>query len=463
MTESHRAVGPANSSAKAVNLVLIMILASLGPILYSPTVSAHDGPNSVIWPMGGDEDTGWVLLNATGADPANGTQASTDWTLEFAPGAILGNVSMEIMVDGTDGVTIQQPLLLSPDTGQVLFDWRGNGWMGQNFGFDSANPHQGRLGPNADVGATVTMPSGSEITEFVLEALAPADPFTSLEPVELYIQDYEIHPADGRMYAAIGTFVIVFDAQSSPNAIDLFEIEDPDDNYITDLVMDDSNNRMLITTVKGVMHSINLTDTSLNPNLPAEPSGGAWSQAHIATNGDLFAFSESGVFTLNTAGTGWTLEQASSTSNWPAGTPWKVFEYDGVIYVSVLDGGVARWDVSAMTPQSPWSTANNLHSDYISDFAVAGNQLLISSFDAGIARRDISNNFWLATWNSGNWLSTDEVRGLTVVNNEIQILTQDTVHIYNTNSGTFSSSIPLTDLGLINDATKHSILAKFRT
>ena len=41
--------------------------------------------------------------------------------------------------------------------------------------------------------------------------------------------------------------------------------------------------------------------------------------------------------------------------------------------------------------------------------------------------------------------------GLTFVNNEIQILTSDTVHIYNTNSGTFSSSIPLTDLGLIND------------
>ena len=80
MTESNRAIGPANSSIKAVNLVIIMILASVGPILSSPTVSAHDGPNSVIWPMEGQEDTGWVLLNATGADPANGTQASTDWT-----------------------------------------------------------------------------------------------------------------------------------------------------------------------------------------------------------------------------------------------------------------------------------------------------------------------------------------------------------------------------------------------
>ena len=453
MTESHRAVGPANSSAKAVNLVLIMILASLGPILSSPTVSAHDGPNSVIWPMGGDEDTGWVLLNATGADPVNGTQASTDWALEFAPGAILGNVSMEIMVDGTEGVTIQQPLLLSPDTGQVLFDWRGNGWMGQNFGFDSANPHQGRLGPNADVGATVTMPSGSEITEFVLEALAPADPFTSLEPVELYIQDYEIHPSDGRMYMAIGTFILILDAHSSPSTIDLFEIKNAEDeDYILDLEMDTQNNRMLVTTDQGFIHSIDLLDTSWNPDLPAEPSGGEWSNTHITSSGDLFAFSNSGVFTLNTAGTGWTLEQASSTSNWPSGTPWKTFEHAGIIYVSLLDGGVGRWDVSSMSPQSPWSTANNLHSDFISDFAVAGNQLLISSFDAGIARRDLSNNFWLATWNSGNWLSSDEVPGLTVVNNEIQILTKDTVHIYNTNSGTFSSSIPLTDLGLINDA-----------
>ena len=42
--------------------------------------------------------------------------------------------------------------------------------------------------------------------------------------------------------------------------------------------MDDANNRMLITTAKGVMHSINLTDTSLNPDLPAGPSGGSWSR-----------------------------------------------------------------------------------------------------------------------------------------------------------------------------------------
>ena len=222
MNNSHRAVGSAKSGLRAVGLVCVMLLASLGPVLYSPVVSAHDGPNEVIWPMEGTEDTGWVLMNATGANPINGTQASDELVLDFAPGAILGNVSMEVRVDGSQGVTIQQPLLFSPDTGQVFFDWRNHGWMGQTFGFDSNNPHQARLAPNADVGATVTMPSGSEITEFILEALAPADPFTSLEPVELYIQDYEIHPTDGRMYAAIGTFILVLDAQSSPSAIDIF-------------------------------------------------------------------------------------------------------------------------------------------------------------------------------------------------------------------------------------------------
>ena len=463
MNNPNRAVGPAKAAYRASLLVLVMLMASMGPILTSPVVSAHEGNNTTIWPMSGSEDTGWVLLNATGADSLNGSQAMVDWPLNFAPGATLENVSLELRVDGSDGVSIREPLMINPDTGQTLFDWRGNGWLGQTFGFDGANPHQGRLSPNADVGATVTLPSGSEITDFVLEVLAPADPFTSFEPVDVYIQDYQIHPVDGRMYVAIGTYIIILDAQSNPSAIDLFEIQNTaDDNYVTDLEMDVSNNRMLVTTATGNLHSVNLDDTSWNSDLPVEPSGGALSKVHVANNGDLFALSESGIFTLNAAGTGWTLQQASGTSNWPAGTPWKTLEHNGIIYVSLLGGGVGRWDVSAMSPQSPWTTANNLHSDFISDFAVAGNQLLISSYDAGIARRDLSGNFWLATWNSGNWLSSNDVYGMTFVNNEVQILTVDTVHIYNTNSGTFSTSMTLDSLGLINDALKHHPLACIR-
>ena len=142
MNGSLRPVGPTKSSARAVMLVTVMLLASLGPILTAPVASAHEGTNGTIWPMECSEDTGWVLLNATGANAINGAQASAEWMMNFAPGAILENVTMELRADGSDGVMIQQPLLMAQDTGQVMFDWRGNGWLGQSFGFEASNPHQ---------------------------------------------------------------------------------------------------------------------------------------------------------------------------------------------------------------------------------------------------------------------------------------------------------------------------------
>ena len=95
MNGSLRPVGPAKSSARAVMLVTVMLLASLGPILTAPVASAHEGTNGTIWPMEGSEDTGWVLLNATGANAINGAQASAEWMMNFAPGAIQENVTME--------------------------------------------------------------------------------------------------------------------------------------------------------------------------------------------------------------------------------------------------------------------------------------------------------------------------------------------------------------------------------
>ncbi len=447
MNHPHRAVGPADRSNKAILIVAIMFLSSIGPIL-SPIASAHDTPNSTIWPKEGSEDTGWVLLNTTGADGINGTPSMVDWTMEFAPGATLQNLSFDVRVDGSEGVTIVDPLIVSPDTGQTLFDWRNSGWLGQSFGFDGNNPHQGRLASNADVGATFTLPSGTEITDLILEVLSPADPISSLKPVNLYVTDYAIHPDDGRLYLAIGDYIIILDAMNTPHIIDLFQIKNSDgENYVNDLELDVSNNRILMTTQYGDLLSVNLTDTSWNPDLPAEPSGSGFNQIHITNSGTLFAFSDAGIFTINSAGTGWTLELASGTTNWPSGTPFKTAEHNGLIYVSILGGGVAMWDISAMNALAPWTTANNLHSDYISDFLISGNQLLISSFDAGIARRDLSGNFWLATWNDGNWLTSNSVKGMTLVNNKIQILTEDSVHIYNTNSGVFSSTLALQSIG----------------
>ena len=442
------------TTKKSISLVILMLISSIAPLLSAPVVEAHEGPNDTIWPREGSEDTGWYFLNATGANPINGSQAIADWMLSFAPGAQLENVSMEIRVDGSNDVTAYNPMLISPDTGQVIFDWNGNGWLGQSFGFDVDNPHQGRLSPNADVGATVTLPSGSEITEFILEVLAPSDPFTSLEPVNIEIRDYVIHPDDGRMYLAVDDYVIILDANSSPNIIDLFRVKNANsDTLILDLEIDLSNNRMLIATTNDGVQSIDLGDTSWNADLPDDPSGDGFQQLHITSTGALMAISEAGIFKINTAGTGWTLEQASGTTNWPSGTPSITFEHNNIVYVSLLGGGIARWDVSSNTPLSLWSTANVLHSDFITDFLINGNQLLISSEDNGIARHDLSGNFWLATWNSGNWLSSDNVIGMTLTNNQIQILTTVGVQYYNINSGSFVSSTSLSSLGFVNEGS----------
>lgn len=439
------------TGSRALTLVGIMLIASLGPILSSPIASAHESVNSTIWPKQGIEDTGWVKLDATGADPINGKSAMADWMLNFAPGAIMGNISMEFMADGSDDIMVQEPLLLSPNTGQVLFDWRGNGWLGKTNGFDGSNPHQGRLSPNADVGATVTLPSGTEITDFILEALSPADPFTSLQPVDVFVSDYEIHPVDGRLYLAIETFVLVLDAKTSPHIIDLFEIQDlGDDNIIIDLEMDNLNDRLLVTTSNGKINSLDLNSSAWVENLPDEPSGEPWTLTHITSNGDLYAFSESGIFTINSANSGWTLEASSSTNNWPEGTPTESIEHSGIIYTALSGGGVGRWDLVSMSALSPWSTANNLHSDFVTNLIVAGNQLMISSSDAGIARRDLTSNFWLATWNDGNWLSSNDVKGMAHTGNELQILTDSSIHVYNSNSGIFTSEIDITTLGLYN-------------
>jgi hypothetical protein len=55
------------------------------------------------WGAEGSNDTGWISLAATGADPDSGTMAYADLFLDFAPGALLDNFTFEIAVDGGEG------------------------------------------------------------------------------------------------------------------------------------------------------------------------------------------------------------------------------------------------------------------------------------------------------------------------------------------------------------------------
>ena len=45
------------------------------------------------------QDTGWIQLDAiVGNDPILSSQATADWVLEFAPGAEISNVSLQVHV-----------------------------------------------------------------------------------------------------------------------------------------------------------------------------------------------------------------------------------------------------------------------------------------------------------------------------------------------------------------------------
>ena len=54
---------------RALSMVLLMALMSLGPLLTAPPVSAHAEPSGVTWPLEGSNDTGWITLDAVGAVP----------------------------------------------------------------------------------------------------------------------------------------------------------------------------------------------------------------------------------------------------------------------------------------------------------------------------------------------------------------------------------------------------------
>ena len=71
---------------------------------------------------------------------------------KFAPGAEISNVSLQVHVNGSNGLMINEPLLVANDIGINLFDWRGLGTLGASDSFDGANPYSDRLSPNSASG-----------------------------------------------------------------------------------------------------------------------------------------------------------------------------------------------------------------------------------------------------------------------------------------------------------------------
>ena len=89
---------------------------------------------------GGSNDTGWIELSAEGADPSNGTFAYGDLFLDFAPGALIDNMTFEVKVDGSDGLWAYEPQITLLDTQTQILDWTDLGGFGVQNTFTENQP-----------------------------------------------------------------------------------------------------------------------------------------------------------------------------------------------------------------------------------------------------------------------------------------------------------------------------------
>ena len=427
---------------RALSMVVLMVLMSMGPLLTTPVVSAHAEPSGVTWPLEGSNDTGWVTLDALGAVPETGQRATADWNLSFAPGAALSNVTLEVRASGQNGITIHEPQLVVDGLGTSLFDWRGLGTLGEADGFTTGSTYSGRLNPNSNSGAGWDLPSDAEITKMVIEALAPADPLVSLTPYDFDLRASATNPDNGILYLATNDELILLHANNNPHTIDVYDFAD--EGGVADMVMDMTGGLLHLLLADGTFRAVSLSDSSEQPAL----GDGNVDRFIMASNGDVFAANGLGIVMWD--GAAWTSVASVTTTD--GGTQaLSMVEVAGVVYAAIEGVGVLRYDTTASSALSTWSSANTLHSDSITHMAVSGNQLLLASPDNGLARFDYAAGFWLSTWNSANWLSSDTVAGVERVGPTLYILAGEDLHSYNTTNGVFGTTYGLTTLGLANE------------
>ena len=220
---------------KAIALVSLMILLPWGNNLppssdsqsLSDDFDLREESSGKSWGVNGSNETGWLVLDATGADAANGTPALADLFLEFAPGAVIDNLTLEISVNGSDGYWVNQPQIAVMDTQTSVLDWSGRGDLGRQNNFADNPPSlvggilDASLKPNTISDASWQIPTGIEITDLVIEALRPVAPTLSFSPLEVSIHGSAYNPIDGRMNILVDDDLLQLDDNANKRIIDI--------------------------------------------------------------------------------------------------------------------------------------------------------------------------------------------------------------------------------------------------
>ncbi len=462
--------------AKAIGLVALMILLPWGANpsstfdsqILSDGSDVRDESSGKSWGVNGSNDTGWIVLDAVGSDAANGTPALADLFLEFAPGAVIDNLTLEISVNGSDGYWVNQPQIAVMDTQTSLLDWSGRGDLGRQNNFADNPPSlvggilDASLKPNTISDASWQIPTGIEITDLVIEALRPVDPKLSFSPLNVSIHGSVYNPIDGRMHILLDDDLLQLDDNANKRIIDI------DTGIGGRSIVSDINRGLLYVgdkngnvTAMGLSDSQPLVDFTADTNTslsdPILTMG-------VDVFGVLWAFSECNMqYLMPSKGALWkTLEFCTSSET---ETPIGIHIEGREIFLATEENGVRVIEYNVSTTDATsivvernlvWDDSNYLSGNSVADIAVSDGILYIATTDSGIDRFEFSSNTWIPSWTSSNWLSSDNIVGLATAPGWLYILGEEHVQPYDTDVLLFSSDIQLEDLGVSGTASSIS-------
>ena len=421
----------------------LMLLMSLSPLLSSVSAADEDGPTFV--------DTGWVQIDV----PENGTG---DFHHLIPYGVQMRNISFEVRVDGQNGLSLMHPEIYAPEAGSSILDWSAGGGLGRLLDFTGTDPHNGRMAPRSDAGATWTLPEGATIQQVLMEALRPVDPLVSLAPMTLDIHDAVIHPHDGRIYIAIDDSLLMLDASANPSIIDRIEGIDLVDLHIRLAPTTAQADELQAIDAEGGFHAWEISDgadlSTMGWDWPEDLPGarafdqaGDWGQAPSSH----FAARDGALHGMHQQTTWQELISTGTNGQWPDEPVTALIAHDDMILVATDGGGIARFNQHTLLRETTWSTANVLPSDHIVDMAFTGGHLFVATAEDGVARMDWSTGTWLAVWNEGNWLLSSDMVDLEVNGDIVHMLSDAGLDVYDAGTGGFTSASTMSEMGLVGE------------
>ncbi len=431
------------------------------------THMTNNSPTQKSWGVGGSNDTGWIDFIAEGADPINGTLAKGDVFLDFAPGAIIDNLTFEISVNGSEGYWSNQPQISLINTQTQILDWSGYGDLGRQESFidNPPNVQQGildaALSPNSLSDAYWNIPTGITITDLVIEALRPVDPRVSFTPIDITIYDSVVNPLDGSLMILVDDDLLRLDNNSHKTIIDIeIGIEG------RTLTIDSKNNRLIIGTADGSTLAMDLSNSEPIQNFPLDTNASNVNPIISTVLDDyniLWSVSECNLNYLEPGkGTTW-ISMSICRNDDNIITPSDIIIYNDTIYLATETLGMLQINYTFDSAGLLFSdikfnvldSSNYLSGDNVVDLELINNILYVATQASGISRLNVNSETWLPPWSSNNFLSSNNIHGMAATSGWLHIFAGSSVHVYDTIAMIERTTLSISDMNL--SGTDYSI------